>query len=97
MCTYYVLCTCILASQINPHTTKHSGSIEKHYFAECDYIAIIYGISYYYSSDINECHERRDGCRQECINTNGSYYCACRPGYRLLADGYTCIGKLEPF
>ena len=46
------------------------------------------------SADINECHEGTHGCRQECINTNGSYYCACRPGYRLLADGYTCIGKL---
>ena len=34
-----------------------------------------------------------DGCQQECVNTNGSYMCACRSGYRLLSDGYSCIGK----
>ena len=51
-----------------------------------------------YVSDINECHERTSGCHQQCVNTNGSYVCACRTGYRLIADGYTCIGRLDkPF
>ena len=48
-----------------------------------------------YISDINECHERTNGCHQQCVNTNGSYVCACRTGYRLIADGYTCIGRLD--
>ena len=44
-------------------------------------------------TDADECYERTDECQQECINTNGSYSCACRTGYRLTSDGYNCTGK----
>ena len=33
-------------------------------------------------------------CQDNCVNTWGSYYCTCRQGYRLQADGKTCLGKL---
>ena len=42
--------------------------------------------------DVDECYEETDGCQQECVNTNGSYYCTCRIGYRLTSDGYNCEG-----
>lgn len=45
--------------------------------------------------DIDECYEETDGCQQECINTNGSYYCVCRIGYRLTSDGYSCEGSYK--
>ena len=32
-------------------------------------------------------------CQHDCVNTWGSYYCTCRQGYKLEADGKTCQGK----
>lgn len=29
-------------------------------------------------------------CQHNCVNTWGSYYCTCRQGYKLQADGTTC-------
>ena len=44
------------------------------------------------SSDIDECFERSDGCDHYCINTVGSYYCACMDGYVLEPDNHICTG-----
>ena len=42
-------------------------------------------------SDINECTRGEDNrCEQVCINTAGSYTCACAEGYALIDDGFTC-------
>ncbi|KAL9988076.1 hypothetical protein ACROYT_G002476 [Oculina patagonica] len=30
-------------------------------------------------------------CQHNCVNTWGSYYCTCQPGYKLQADGKTCL------
>lgn len=40
--------------------------------------------------DINECLNNNGGCNQECINTPGSYHCACEDGYVLGHDKKTC-------
>ncbi|XP_041374591.1 fibrillin-1-like [Gigantopelta aegis] len=40
--------------------------------------------------DIDEC-ETDFGCSFRCINTRGSAYCVCEPGFRLVEDGKTCI------
>ncbi len=32
-------------------------------------------------------------CQHNCVNTWGSYQCTCRQGYKLQADGKTCLGK----
>ena len=33
--------------------------------------------------DIDECMEDSDGCSQQCVNTAGSFVCACDDGYTL--------------
>ena len=54
---------------------------------------------HFVSLDIDEClHDDSIGrhgplaCLQECVNTPGSYHCACRSGYRILEDGVNCEG-----
>lgn len=41
-------------------------------------------------ADIDECVESAP-CRERCVNTPGSYYCTCPPGFRSRED--ECIGK----
>ena len=45
-------------------------------------------------SDIDECSELKGGCESLCINTPGSFSCACEQGYLLMPDGRSCQGKL---
>lgn len=33
------------------------------------------------------------GCEQRCVNTLGSFKCACDPGYELAPDKKSCEGK----
>ena len=43
--------------------------------------------------DIDECAGQH-GCSQICSNTQGSYRCTCKEGFKLqLTDRRTCIGK----
>ena len=44
------------------------------------------------AADVNECHSVND-CSDMCVNTVGSFRCACNPGYELESDRYTCIGE----
>ncbi|XP_076613864.1 epidermal growth factor-like protein 7 [Chaetodon auriga] len=46
-------------------------------------------------TDVDECSEQRP-CVQECVNTAGSYRCACRDGFRLAGDGRSCQSLLLP-
>ncbi|XP_062446817.1 epidermal growth factor-like protein 7 isoform X2 [Rhea pennata] len=41
-------------------------------------------------TDVDECARRGHGCSQLCINTAGSYHCACRAGFSLAADAKAC-------
>ena len=41
---------------------------------------------------MNECNTNNGGCQHTCVNTDGSYECRCRSGYRLSSNGRTCIG-----
>ena len=44
-------------------------------------------------SDTYECAVNNGGCDDECIDTDGSYYCSCDDdGYELAGDKHTCIG-----
>ena len=36
--------------------------------------------------NIDECEGESDDCDQECTDTEGSYKCWCRPGYKLVND-----------
>ena len=45
--------------------------------------------------DTNECNQPRKyhHCSQNCVNTQGSYYCTCKKGFLLSANGRTCRGR----
>lgn len=44
--------------------------------------------------DINECEFQHGGCYDQCVNTEGSYYCACSdPELSLAADKRHCIAE----
>jgi hypothetical protein len=44
-------------------------------------------------TEVDECSwPDHGGCEQRCVNTLGSYTCACDPGYELAADKKTCEG-----
>ncbi|XP_038230435.1 epidermal growth factor-like protein 7 isoform X2 [Dermochelys coriacea] len=47
-------------------------------------------------SDVDECAGPRHGCSQHCVNTPGSYGCACVAGHRLSADGKSCHASASP-
>ncbi|NXU69135.1 EGFL7 protein, partial [Horornis vulcanius] len=40
--------------------------------------------------DVDECASQSHGCSQLCINTAGSFHCACRDGFSLAADAKGC-------
>ncbi|KAF5922146.1 hypothetical protein HPG69_007032 [Diceros bicornis minor] len=42
------------------------------------------------SADINECAEGLAHCGHRCVNTVGSFTCACHPCFELGADGKQC-------
>ena len=46
-------------------------------------------------TDIDECAVQSDNCQQDCINTDGSFNCSCRPGFELNPDDTTCNGNYE--
>ena len=46
-------------------------------------------------SDVDECVTGTHHCQQHCVNTRGSYKCACEGGYVLSSSGLFCIGQLE--
>ncbi|XP_064348671.1 EGF-like and EMI domain-containing protein 1 isoform X3 [Camelus dromedarius] len=48
------------------------------------------------TDDVNECAVVNGGCQQRCINTLGTFHCECDTGYRLHADGRTCISNELP-
>ena len=39
--------------------------------------------------DIDECQDGNGNCSQMCMNTVGSYFCVCQPGF--LVDGLLCL------
>ena len=45
-------------------------------------------------TDEDECVINADNCAHLCINTLGSYSCACRQGYSLAQDGQLCMGSV---
>ena len=50
---------------------------------------------FYYATDIDECALGTDNCHQRCINTEGSFVCACSRGFSLMNDGINCARKFR--
>ncbi|KAH9490031.1 Dorsal-ventral patterning tolloid-like protein 1 [Bulinus truncatus] len=48
------------------------------------------GFSAMFEKEHDECSNDDHGCDHECVNTLGSYTCACRTGYELHSDGKRC-------
>ena len=48
-------------------------------------------------SDVDECSDIEGACHHLCINTDGSYECACNVGYKLLPDRRNCIKGTKYF
>ena len=46
-------------------------------------------------SDLDECNSTtaKHKCEHICVNTVGSYACACKPGHKLQMDGFLCKGE----
>ena len=44
-------------------------------------------------SDIDECKIANGRCDHKCVNTDGSYYCMCKRGFKQAADGRRCRGN----
>ena len=44
-------------------------------------------------TDIDECSDNNGGCSEQCVNTDESYHCTCKTGYKLEDDKKTCVGK----
>ena len=42
-------------------------------------------------ADIDECLGNNGGCEQLCVNSEGSFSCACNQGYILSPDGQRCL------
>ena len=43
--------------------------------------------------DINECSMNATLCGQVCLNTAGSYSCACNDGYQFVGGSNQCEGR----
>ncbi|XP_058832942.1 uncharacterized protein LOC131690887 [Topomyia yanbarensis] len=41
--------------------------------------------------DTNECNSGNGGCQHHCINSDGSFYCSCKYGFKLEADKHSCL------
>ena len=50
-----------------------------------------------YFPDVDECQNSSSNiCEQLCVNFPASFFCDCRDGYELNADGRSCDGKTFP-
>ena len=44
-------------------------------------------------TDVDECLDNNGTCSHDCVNTEGSYYCECPPGYILQSNQHDCEGE----
>ncbi|KAG5835270.1 hypothetical protein ANANG_G00271770 [Anguilla anguilla] len=52
------------------------------------------GFAVNFLKEVDECSKPDNGgCEQRCVNTLGSYRCACEPGFELSSDKRSCEGE----
>ena len=56
-----------------------------------------FNIYFNYHSDADECLNNSHNCSENanCTNTEGSFYCSCKPGY--IGNGHNCSGWFLEF
>ena len=69
------------------------GSDQRSCYGELINMNVSYLIIFFCPLDIPECSLGTDNCQQLCVETVGSYACACNSGYRLASDRRTCNGQ----
>ena len=77
-------CSCNVGYRLDPDL--HGCNGKRQILIPEDYVVHII-------TDIDECAEGTGQCVHNCHNTIGSYTCSCNTGYRLNADGFTCVGN----
>ena len=53
----------------------------------------MYVIIFIIITDVDECLDNNGTCSHDCVNTEGSYYCECPPGYILQSNQHDCEGE----
>ncbi|EGT57861.1 hypothetical protein CAEBREN_01419 [Caenorhabditis brenneri] len=48
------------------------------------------GFELRFSKELNECATEKNICHHYCVNTVGGFKCACRVGYSLSSNGFSC-------
>lgn len=71
--------------------------IQDYSYAPCLRLEVM-GCTRFNCVDVNECAKHNGGCDQKCVNSPGSYSCACNAGYELFTQNGTAgfaISKSE--
>ena len=53
---------------------------------------IVTAVNIHFILVIDECKRDNGNCSHICHDTETSYYCSCKHGYKLLNDSKTCKG-----
>ena len=84
-------CSCNAGYRLNPDGRNCDG---ESYVDMSSHMHSYHSYSHWLqSTDIDECTENSDGCEHQCTDTDGSFECSCRDGFRLGSDGRSCDGK----
>ena len=74
------------------HTTLRNWSnLYLVWLSKESYIMLM--IEFIFLLDFNECQLNNAGCEHICANSEGSYNCDCRKGFKLRDDKFGCEGK----
>ena len=72
----------------------HSKAVEKQLMILSESLILLLH-SVFFPLDVNECATENGACSQNCINTQGSYYCNCNSGYSLAVNKHACDSKYQ--
>ena len=74
---------------------KSDGYLAEKCSVSINFIKLFISCVIHVLSDLDECNSTtaRHKCEHICVNTVGSYACACKPGNKLQMDGLSCKGE----